>query len=169
MSTPAIVLIGPMGSGKSSVGRRVAKALALPFFDSDAAVVRAHGPISDIFASSGEEVFRAFEREAVTEGLRGGGIVALGGGAVLHPDTQTDLAEHRVVLLTVSPHRIASRLGGSTRPLLDADDPIARWKEVYASRRELYEHLADVTFDTSHGPLMDVVDAITNWAGTTDV
>jgi len=164
MTAQTIVLIGPMGAGKTSIGKRVAKALQLPFYDSDAAVVRAHGPIDAIFAAHGEQHFRALEREAVRAGLDAGGVVALGGGAVLDPDTQADLAAHRVVLLTVSRDTIAGRIRGGTRPLLQDGDAVMRWGEVYESRRGLYERLADVTFDTSSGPLQDIVERVAQWA-----
>jgi len=164
MTSPAIVLIGPMGAGKTSIGKRVARALDLPFYDSDAAVVRAHGPIENLFQTYGEEHFRALERTAVVEGLRRGGIVALGGGAVLDAETQRDLAAHRVVLLTVGPQTIESRIRGTKRPLLQGEDAIARWTALFEARRPLYERLADVTFDTSAGPLQEVVDAIAQWA-----
>lgn len=167
MTGPAIVLIGPMGAGKTSIGKRVAKQLGLRFADSDAAVVRAHGPIDRIFAEYGEPHFRELERAAVAEALRAGGVVALGGGAVLHPQTQHDLTDHRVVLLTVSPHNVAARIRGGKRPLLADGDAIARWHEIYAARRPVYERLADVVFDTSTGPLQDVADALAAWvAGT---
>ncbi|MFT4230981.1 MAG: shikimate kinase, partial [Microbacterium sp.] len=80
---PAIVLVGPMGAGKTSVGRRVAKRLGLPFTDTDKTVAAEHGPISAIFERHGEEHFRRLERDAVRRALAGGGVVALGGGAVL--------------------------------------------------------------------------------------
>jgi shikimate kinase len=164
MTTPAIVLIGPMGAGKTSVGKRVAKALEVPFYDSDVAVVRAHGAIDELFRAHGEPHFRSLERDAVRTGLERGGVVALGGGAVLHTDTQRDLAAHRVVLLTVGPQTVESRIRGTKRPLLQTADAVARWTELYEQRRGIYESLADVTFDTSAGPLQDVVDAIVNWA-----
>lgn len=162
MTEPAIVLIGPMGAGKTSVGKRVAKRLALPFTDSDAVIAHEHGPITEIFARQGEQTFREWERRAVSTALATGGVVALGGGAVLHPDTQSDLAAHRVVLLTVAPHNVASRIRGGARPLLEGD-PVARWHEIYAQRRDVYERLADIVFDTSAGPLQDVVDALATW------
>ncbi len=162
--TAAIVLIGPMGAGKTSIGKRVAKNLGVRFYDSDIAVVSAHGPIEQIFAEHGEAHFRALERDAVRDGLAGGGVVALGGGAVLDEQTQAALADHRVVLLTVRGDTVASRIRGGKRPLLQHDDAIARWHEIYESRRALYERLADVTFDTSAGPLQEVVDAIAHWA-----
>ncbi len=164
MTASAIVLIGPMGAGKTSIGKRVARSLGVPFSDSDADVVRQHGPIEALFAEHGEAHFRRLEREAVAACLQRGGVVALGGGAVLDPETQRDLAEHRVVLLTVGPQTIASRIRGSARPLLQGDDAVARWKTVYEQRRGLYESLADVTFDTSTGPLQNIVDQIAAWA-----
>ncbi|QIG40697.1 AAA family ATPase [Microbacterium sp. 4R-513] len=163
-----LVLIGPMGAGKTSIGRKVAKSLGVPFFDTDIAIVRAHGPIEEIFASQGEAVFRGLERAAVREGLAGGGVVSLGGGAVLDADTRADLAHHRVVLLTVEPHVVASRIRGTERPLLQAEDAAARWVEISAARRPIYEELADVTFDTSSGPLQNVVEAVAEWARSTE-
>ena len=160
----ALVLIGPMGAGKTSIGRKVAKSLGLSFFDTDIAVVRAHGPIEDIFATEGEARFRGLERAAVQEGLASGGVVSLGGGAVLDADTRSDLAHHRVVLLTVQPHVVAGRIRDTGRPLLQTEDAAARWLEIYTARRPLYEEVADVTFDTSSGPLQNVVDAVAAWA-----
>jgi shikimate kinase len=170
MTSPAeaVVLIGPMGAGKTSVGRRVAKALQRPFFDTDIAVVREHGPIERLFSEHGEDHFRALEREAVQAGLATKGIVSVGGGAVLHPDTRTDLAAHRVVLLTVDPAVVAGRMRETTRPLLQDEDPMARWTQIYEERRPIYEQLADLTVDTSRGPLQHVVDAIVEWTRTTD-
>jgi shikimate kinase len=155
-----------MGAGKTSIGRRVARALQRPFFDTDIAVVRAHGPIEQIFADHGEPYFRALEREAVVRGLATGGVVSLGGGAVLDPQTRADLAEHRVVLLTVEPRVVAGRIRDTTRPLLQDEDVLARWEQIMTARRPIYEEVADTTFDTSHGPLQAVVDGIVEWAGT---
>lgn len=160
----AIVLIGPMGAGKTSVGRRVARALAVPFADTDKIVVRDHGPIAELFVNSGEARFRELERAAVAEALAGAGVVALGGGAILDPETRAQLAAHRVVLLTVSPHVVAGRIHGADRPLLADADPVARWKRIFDERRDLYDEVADVAFDTSTGPLSAVVDDIVAWA-----
>ncbi|BDV30595.1 shikimate kinase [Microbacterium terricola] len=164
----AIVLVGPMGAGKTSVGRRVARALGTTFTDTDKMVVREHGPIPELFVRYGEAHFRGLERAAVTEALAGGGVVALGGGAVLDAGTRAQLAEHRVVLLTVAPHIVSSRILGSDRPLLAGEeDPIARWQRIFDERLPLYEQVADVTFDTSTGPLSGVVTAIVDWAQST--
>jgi shikimate kinase len=169
-SAQAIVLVGPMGAGKSSIGRRVARELGIPFTDTDTLVVRDHGAIAELFATQGEARFREFERAAVKEALARGGVVALGGGAVLDADTRRDLEDHRVVLLTVSPGIVRGRIQGAARPLLiDDEDPVARWETIYESRRPLYAEVADVTFDTSTGPLALVVADIIGWAqGTTN-
>lgn len=160
----ALVLIGPMGAGKTSVGRRVARALGRSFRDTDKIVVRDHGPIPALFLAHGEPHFRALERDAVAEALSSGGVVALGGGAVLDPVTRERLTHHRVVLLTVSPHVVASRIHGDERPLLSGEDPAERWIRIYEERRPVYEAAADITFDTSSGPLARVVDDIVAWA-----
>ncbi|MDL9979768.1 shikimate kinase [Microbacterium sp. ASV49] len=154
-----------MGAGKTSIGRRVAKMLGVSFVDSDAAIARAHGPIERIFAEQGEARFRELERDAVAEALDAGGVVALGGGAVMDAGTRALLGGHRVVLLTVEPRIVASRIQGTNRPLLQADDPVGRWREIYEARRPVYEELADATFDTSHGPLGAVAEAIAAWVG----
>lgn len=164
MSAPSIVLIGPMGAGKTSVGRRVSRALDRPFLDTDKIVVRDHGPIPELFETHGEAHFRGLERAAVSEALASGGVIALGGGAVLDPDTRADLSAHRVVLLTVQPHVVAARIGGGARPLLTGEDPVARWTRIFEERRTVYDEVADVTFDTSSGPLVDVVNRIVDWA-----
>jgi shikimate kinase len=168
MASPdTIVLIGPMGAGKTSVGRRVAKQLRVPFTDTDAVLAREQGPIPDLFAQHGEDGFRRLERDAVRAALASGGVVSLGGGAVLHPETRADLARARVVLLTVAPEAVAGRIRGSSRPLLQGEDALARWRDIYAARRPVYEELADITFDTSRGPLQSVVDAVARWARST--
>jgi shikimate kinase len=146
-----IALIGPMGAGKTSLGRRLAKALDLPFTDTDAEISRRHGPIPELFAVGGETGFRALERAVVAEALAGGGVVALGGGAVLDPATQDDLARCTVVLLTVSDEAVAGRLSRGGRPLLT--DGIASWRRIRDERAGLYDRLADLTVDTSRRPI----------------
>ncbi|WP_308490863.1 shikimate kinase [Microbacterium terrisoli] len=163
MTGRAVVLIGPMGAGKTSIGRKTAKALHVSFFDTDIAVSRAHGPIPEIFASEGEAQFREWERAAVIEALRTDGVVALGGGAILDADTRADLRRHPVVLLTVDPRTVAGRLQSTTRPLLQGDDALQRWKAVAAERGQLYDDLADVSFDTATGHIRDIVARVAEW------
>lgn len=164
----ALVLVGPMGAGKTSIGRRVARDLGESFTDTDKVVVREHGPIPALFAEHGEAHFRALERAAVVEALAAGGVVALGGGAILDAATRADLSRHRVVLLTVAPGIVASRIGGDDRPLLQGEDPVAHWNRIWAERRPVYESIADATFDTSSGPLAGVVARIVEWSRATD-
>ncbi|KAA9110554.1 shikimate kinase [Microbacterium rhizomatis] len=164
----ALVFVGPMGAGKSSIAKKVARELDREFTDTDTVVVRAHGPIPALFESHGEAFFRAVEREAVVAALATGGVVALGGGAVLDAATRADLAAHHVVLLTVSPDIVRARIGGQNRPLLNDGDPIAQWRRIYAERHPLYEEVADVTFDSSTGHISAIAAAIAEWARAQD-
>ena len=160
----AIVFVGPMGAGKTSIGKRVARILGIDFTDTDKAVAAAHGAIPSIFERYGEPQFRVWEREAVHRALGSGGVVALGGGAVLDAATRAELSGHRVVLLTVEPRIVVGRLRSGSRPLLEGEeDVIERWKRIADERRPLYDEVADVRFDTSHGPLQGVVDEIVEW------
>jgi shikimate kinase len=153
-------LIGPPAAGKSRVGKRLARRLGLPFVDTDAVVVSRHGPIPEIFAEHGEEYFRRLEREAVAEAIGEPGVVSLGGGAVLDPATQADLAETRVVLLTVRAEAIAHRIDNAKRPLIT---DLESWKRLVASRSDLYHSLADYTADTSSRPIETIVEEIAAW------
>ena len=155
-----VVLIGPPAAGKSRVGRRLARRLDLPFTDTDAVIVRDHGPISQIFAVQGEPAFRALEREAVVTALATHGIVSVGGGAVLDPRTQADLKHARVVLLTVSPEAVAARIDDGKRPLVQG---IESWLQLVAKRMPLYESLADYRADTSRRPISTIVEEIAEW------
>jgi shikimate kinase len=155
-----IVLIGPPAAGKTRVGKRLARRLRLPFVDTDAVVVSQHGPIPAIFAELGEPQFRLLERAAVAEALDEPGVVSLGGGAVLDPHTRTDLADATVVLLTVSPEAIASRIANAKRPLIS---DLESWKQLVAKRADLYASLADFTADTSTRSIEAIVEEIASW------
>jgi shikimate kinase len=156
-----LVFIGPMAAGKTKIGRRVAKALDVPFIDTDHRIVAEHGPITDIFEQHGEEHFRALERRAVAQALTEQAVVSLGGGAVLDPETQADLAECSVVYLSVSARSVGARITGAKRPLLKGG--IADWKRIYALRRPIYEALGGIRFDTSHRPLDAIADDVVKW------
>lgn len=166
-TAPLLVLAGPPGAGKSTVGALVAARLGCDVVDTDTLVVRAAGTsIADLFATRGEAAFRALEREAVAGALTGErGVVALGGGAVLDPATQADLAAHRVVFLDVSVEDAASRAGFDRgRPLL-AGDPRARWSGLMAERREIYERLATWRVDTDGRDPADVASELLRLLG----
>ncbi|MBO9626233.1 MAG: shikimate kinase [Microbacterium sp.] len=158
-----LVLVGPMAAGKTSVGRRVARALAVRFIDTDKRVAAAHGPIPAIFAEHGEARFRELEREAVADALDEGGVVSLGGGAVTDAGTRELLKSHPVAFLTVSADVVAARIAGGGRPLLAGDDPVERWKTIFEERRHLYEEVATATFDTSRRPMQRIADEIAAW------
>lgn len=155
-----IVLIGPPGAGKTRVGKRLAKHLGVDFTDTDAVITAEHGPIAEIFAQSGEARFRALERAAVARSLGSGGVVSLGGGAVLDPRTQADLARATVILLTITADAVTSRIGNGKRPLISDLDS---WRALAAQRAPLYASLADYTADTSHRPLSRITEEIAAW------
>ncbi len=158
MTARTVAVIGPMGAGKSSIGRKLAKRLGVPFADTDQRIVARHGAIADLFRDRGEPAFRALEREVVAEALTEGGVVALGGGAVLDPATRDDLRSCTVVLLTVDEDAVAGRLESGKRPLLV--DGLASWRRIAAERAGLYADLADVVVDTSRRPVAHLVEEL---------
>ncbi|RLQ86537.1 shikimate kinase [Mycetocola zhadangensis] len=151
-----------MGAGKTRIGRRVAKALDVRFLDTDKMVVAEHGQIAEIFETRGEAAFRDLERDAVAEALSERAVVSLGGGAVLHEDTQRALAHTTVVFLTVTAEAVAARINTSKRPLLK--NGTGDWQRIYDERRTLYESLAVATFDTSNEPIERIAANIAIWA-----
>lgn len=163
MTARTIALIGPMGAGKTSVGRRIARHLGLPFTDTDAVVVAEHGPIPDLFARLGEGAFRTVERAIVARALATGGVVALGGGAVLDPATRADLADCTVVLLIVSEEAVAERIAGGGRPLLPAG--LESWRAIARDREAVYAELADLVADTSSRPMTTIAEELATRLG----
>ncbi|GEP34062.1 shikimate kinase [Nocardioides szechwanensis] len=162
MTHPLAVLVGPMGSGKSTVGALLAEALGVTARDTDADVERLAGrEVSDIFVESGEEHFRALEKQAVAEALAThDGVLSLGGGAVLDPDTRALLADHRVVFLRVGLSEAVKRVGlGTGRPLL-LGNVRSRIKALLDERAPIYASVADVTVDTDQRTPEDIVDEI---------
>lgn len=146
-----VVLVGPPGSGKTTVGHAVADLLKVDFLDTDQAIeVREGRSISDIFLEEGESRFRELERTEVTASLAShAGVLALGGGAVMDPGTAHALAGHRVVFLDVGIADAAGRVGfNNSRPLL-AVNPRAQWTRMMEVRRPTYERLATFTVQTA--------------------
>jgi shikimate kinase len=147
---PVAVIVGPPGSGKSTVGSLLAQVLGVSFRDTDTDIVAAAGKeIPDIFIEDGEEHFRSLECYAVAKALcEHDGVLALGGGAVLAPETRELLAGHTVVYLTVDLGNAVSRVGlDRGRPLL-AVNPRATLRHLMEQRRPLYEQVATHTVDT---------------------
>ncbi|WNM25780.1 shikimate kinase [Demequina capsici] len=155
MAAPRVVLIGPPGSGKSSVGKRLASLLEVTWRDTDDDIATTAGKsIPDIFLEDGEPRFRELEAQAVAVALaEHDGVLSLGGGAVLDPRTEGLLATYvaqggEVVFLDVSLAKAAPRVGlNAARPLL-AGNPRARWQELMAARRPVYERVASRRIDT---------------------
>lgn len=153
-----------MGSGKTKLGKRVATMLGKPFVDTDRMIVAEHGTIAELFAQFGEAHFRALERLAVEDALAQDAVVALGGGAILDEQTQTDLSDRRVALITVSAAAVTPRIVGTKRPLLAGG--IESWTRIFESRRAIYERLATRTWDTSSRPLTAIAAEIAAWAAS---
>lgn len=156
------VIVGPMGAGKSTVGALLAESLGVLARDTDTDVERIEGrSISDIFVDSGEQHFRVLEKAAVADALAShDGVLSLGGGAVLDPDTQALLAGHRVVFLRVGLAEAVKRVGlGTGRPLL-LGNVRARIKAVLDERAPVYESLADITVDTDGRTPAEIADEV---------
>jgi shikimate kinase len=153
-----IVLIGPMGVGKSTVGKKLARALKVPFCDTDNLIENEHGKIADYFAVHGEDGFREIEHLALARALKSPGIVATGGGAVLLEKSRALLKNAAVVYLATDGKHMSSRLRNRSRPLLK--NGIEDWKRIYDSRKPIYESCADLTIDTSGHPLSQTIAEI---------
>ncbi|MGY4651721.1 shikimate kinase [Mycobacterium sp. URHB0021] len=148
---PKAVLVGMPGSGKSTIGRRLAKAVALPLLDTDAQIVETTGrSIADLFLD-GEQEFRRIEEEVVRAALaEHDGIVSLGGGAITSPGVRDALAGHTVIFLEINAAEgIRRTTGGTVRPLLAGPDPAQRYRELIAQRVPLYRRVATMRVNTN--------------------
>lgn len=162
MSGPAVVLVGPMGVGKSTVGALLARWLGTTCRDTDDDVVQAAGKqVSDIFLEDGEERFRALEQEAVAAALTDhSGVLSLGGGAVLAPQTRALLTGLPVVFLEMTVRSAVKRVGlDAPRPLLIIN-PRQQWKALMEQRRPLYTEVARAIVDTEDRTPEEVARAV---------
>jgi shikimate kinase len=165
--SPVVVLVGPPGSGKSTIAAVLSKRLQVRHRDTDTDIEATAGkPISDIFVDEGEPHFRQLERAAISAALRDAGVVlSLGGGAILDPDTRADLAGHTVVFLDVSLGEASKRVGLSVaRPLL-LGNVRTQLRNLMEARRPLYTEVAKLTVVTDGKTPDQIADEIQEHLG----
>ena len=162
-----VVLVGPPGSGKSTVGAALGELLGLPLHDTDAAIEAGQGrTISDIFIEDGEPAFRALERAEVARAVaEDDGVLALGGGAPVDPSTEALLEGQTVVFLDVGIADASKRVGfDQSRPLL-AVNPRASWVRLMNERRPVYQRVATFRVDTAGRTPQDVAAEVAGLLG----
>jgi shikimate kinase len=164
-----VFLVGPMGSGKSAVGRQLAQRLALEFIDSDDEIESRTGvDIPYIFEREGEAGFRQREAEVIDAITRRDGVlVSTGGGAVLDAGTRQRLRErgHVVYLRTSVDQQLARTRRSNDRPLLNNDDPRGTLERLFEQRAPLYAEVAAIVVDTDGRKVKTVVDQICRQLG----
>lgn len=161
-SAPRVVLVGLPGSGKSTIGRRVASALNLPIVDSDVLIEQGEGKAcGEVYAELGEEAFRELEVGYVARALATGGVVSLGGGSVVSEEVRALLQRHTVVWIDVSAEEgIRRTADDSTRPVLDGEDRERRYRELVVEREPYYREVATFRVRTDERPPQRVVAEI---------
>ena len=161
---PRVILIGPMGSGKTTIGQLVAQRLDIPFRDTDQVIEESSGrTVSDIFLEEGEDAFRLLEKSVLRDELLSDGtVLALGGGAPISIDAQSALRAiaSPVIYLDISLATVAPRIGfNRDRPLL-LHNPRGQWQTLMEARRPIYESIADIVIDVNTKTEIDIVDEI---------
>ena len=172
----SVVLIGLPGSGKTTVGRQLARRLRVPFVDSDHVIEQRLGTsIREYFGQVGEEQFRNIEQGVIDELTSSGErqVLSTGGGAVLRPENRAVLHERgQVIYLRSFPDEIYKRLkNDSSRPLLQVGDPLSKLRELFEVRDPLYRETAHFTMETGRPSVATTVNMIVmqlelcGWAG----
>ena len=161
---PRVILIGPMGSGKTTIGQLIAKRLDIAFRDTDQVIEGETGrTVSDIFLEDGEDAFRLLEKSVLrNELLSDGTVLALGGGAPISMDAQSALRAiaSPVVYLDISLATVVPRIGfNRDRPLL-LHNPRGQWQTLMEARRPIYESIADTVIDVNTKSETEIVDEI---------
>ncbi len=161
---PRVILIGPMGSGKTTIGQLLASQLGIPFRDTDHVIEEKAGKsVSDIFLEDGEDEFRILEKKILREELLSDNtVLALGGGAPISVDAQSALRAiaSPVVYLDISLATVAPRIGfNRDRPLL-LHNPRGQWQTLMEARRPIYESIADSVIDVNEKSESEIVSLI---------
>lgn len=161
---PRVILIGPMGSGKTTVGKRLADYLGIPFRDTDHVIEEKSGKsVSDIFLEDGEDEFRVLEKKVLREELlTDDTVLALGGGAPISMDAQSALRAiaSPVIYLDISLATVAPRIGfNRDRPLL-LNNPRGQWQTLMEARRPIYESIADTIIDVNQKSESEIVELV---------
>jgi len=161
---PRVILIGPMGSGKSTIGKSLANKLSLQFRDTDSVIEeQEQKTVSQIFIEDGEDAFRLIEKSVLRqELLTDDTVLALGGGAPISVDAQSALRaiKSHVVYLDISLANVAPRIGfNRDRPLL-LNNPRGQWQTLMEARRPIYESIADTIVDVNKRSQSEIVSQI---------
>ena len=157
----SVAIVGYMGSGKTTLGRLLARALSLEFVDLDRVIVRSAGKgIPQIFAEHGENHFRDLEHNALLQTLDGGtqSVVACGGGTVVRPDNRTLLRDVTTVFLSEDTEVLYQRTRGTDRPLRAAS--LEEFELRYAERFPLYREVADIEVEADGRPPAKVAEEV---------
>jgi shikimate kinase len=161
-----LALVGFMAAGKSTVGKRLARKLKVPFVDIDDVIVSEHGPISDIFYNQGEKTFRKYEHDAIAHSIESEpAVLALGGGAVMFEPSLKLLKKRTYrIFIKVPPEQVLGRLRRSqrVRPVLGPQPTLAKIKDLYEKRMPAYAH-ADLTIEAGEMSTPQIVDHIVEW------
>ena len=166
---PRVILIGPMGSGKTTIGSLLAEKLGLSFRDTDHLIEeQEEKTVSQIFLDQGEDAFRAIEKRVLREELlTDGTVLSLGGGAPISIDAQSALraiASH-IIFLDISLSTVAPRIGfNRDRPLL-LNNPRGQWQTLMEARRPIYEALADATINVDDKSEEEIVTIVLSSLG----
>ena len=161
---PRAIFIGPMGSGKSTIGKGIASALGVPFRDTDLIIEELEKmPVSQIFIDKGEDYFRTIEKKVLRdELLSDGSVLALGGGAPISVDAQSALkvSSAPVIYLDISLANVAPRIGfNRDRPLL-LHNPRGQWQTLMEARRPIYESIANFTIDVNGKSQNEIISEV---------
>jgi shikimate kinase len=147
-----------MGSGKTTLGKKLAKELDFTFIDTDKAIAKQHGAINRIFETKGEEFFRDLESRALEDALKDNAIVATGGGAILREANRYLLRGHHVVFLDTSAEHVLGKINLAKRPLLKENPE--RWQQIYDERISIYRQVADQTVFSGGKGIRSLLDEI---------